>query len=73
MIAIFSTKERCIVCNMCTRYCEVGIDVRKFAIKGTILDNTNSSCIGCGICISVCPTATLSFDEEFGKGPLVKQ
>ncbi len=71
--AIFSTKERCIVCNMCTRYCEVGIDVRKFAIKGTILDNTNSSCIGCGICISVCPTATLSFDEEFGKGPLVKQ
>jgi len=71
--AIFSTKERCIACNMCSRYCEVGIDVRKFAIKGTILDNTNSSCIGCGICISVCPTATLSFDEEFGQGRLVKQ
>jgi len=59
--AIFSRKERCIACNHCTRYCEVGIDVRKFAIKGKTLDNTNSSCIGCGICISVCPTETLSF------------
>ena len=64
--AIFSRKERCIACNMCTRYCEVGIDVRKFAIKGTTFDNANSSCIGCGVCISVCPTETLSFDETFG-------
>jgi len=71
--AIFSTKERCIACNMCSRYCEVGIDVRKFAVKGTTLDNSNSSCIGCAICISVCPTATLSFDEEFGRGRLVRQ
>ncbi len=61
--AIFSRKERCIACNMCTRNCEVGIDVRKFAIKGTTFDNTNSSCIGCGICISVCPTDTLSFED----------
>ncbi|MEM7307117.1 MAG: NAD(P)-binding domain-containing protein [Planctomycetota bacterium] len=64
--AIFSRKERCIACNMCTRYCEVGIDVRKFAIKGQAFDNTNSSCIGCGICISVCPTETLDFDPTFG-------
>ncbi len=64
--AIHSRKERCIACNMCTRYCEIGIDVRRFAIKGTVLDNTNSSCIGCAICISVCPTETLSFDPTFG-------
>jgi len=71
--AIFSTKERCIACNLCSRYCEVGIDVRRFAVKGTTFDNANSSCIGCGICISVCPTATLSFDAEFGQGELVRQ
>ena len=60
--AIHSKKERCIACNMCTRYCEVGIDVRSFAIKGKSFDNANSSCIGCGICITVCPTDVLSFD-----------
>ena len=60
--AIYAKKERCIACNMCTRYCEVGIDVRSFAIKGKSFDSTNTSCIGCGICISVCPTETLSFD-----------
>jgi thioredoxin reductase/Pyruvate/2-oxoacid:ferredoxin oxidoreductase delta subunit len=71
--AIFSRKERCIACNECTRYCEVGIDVRKFAIKGKTLDNTNSSCIGCGICISVCPTETLAFfprEAPLGASPV---
>ncbi|MBI1975946.1 MAG: NAD(P)-binding domain-containing protein [Candidatus Omnitrophica bacterium] len=58
---IESNKHRCIACNQCSRYCEVGIDVRKFAIKGATIDNINSSCIGCGICISVCPTEALAF------------
>lgn len=62
---IDSDKQRCIDCNMCTRFCEVGIDVRRFALKGESLGNTNSSCIGCGICITVCPTAALTF----GTGP----
>jgi Pyruvate/2-oxoacid:ferredoxin oxidoreductase delta subunit len=62
---IFSRKERCIACNMCSRYCEVGIDVRRLALKGLVLDNAGTSCIGCGICISVCPTRTLSFDRSF--------
>jgi len=61
---IDSDKERCIACNMCTRYCEVGIDVMRFALKGQVLDNTNSSCIGCGVCISVCPTDTLWYGER---------
>ena len=65
---IESRKERCIACNLCTRYCEVGIDVRRFALKGETFDNVNSSCIGCGICITVCPTETLAF----GAGPLLQ-
>lgn len=63
---IDANKRRCIACNMCSRYCEVGIDVRKFAVKGQSFDNTLTSCIGCGICISVCPTEALVFAE----GPL---
>ena len=61
---IESNKERCITCNMCSRYCEVGIDVKYFAVRGLTLDNQNSSCIGCGICITVCPTETLKFDYQ---------
>ncbi len=59
---IEADKERCIACNMCSRYCEVGIDVKHFAVRGLTLDNLNSSCIGCGICVTVCPTETLKFD-----------
>jgi Pyruvate/2-oxoacid:ferredoxin oxidoreductase delta subunit len=63
---IDANKRRCIACNMCSRYCEVGIDVRKFAVKGESFDNVATSCIGCGICISVCPTEALAF----ASGPL---
>jgi NosR/NirI family nitrous oxide reductase transcriptional regulator len=61
---IDTVRERCIACNMCSRYCEVGIDVMKFALKGEVLDTVVSSCIGCGICISVCPTDALRFGEQ---------
>jgi ferredoxin len=32
-----------------------------FALRQAPLNNANSSCIGCGICVSVCPMDTLSF------------
>ncbi|MCZ6597591.1 MAG: hypothetical protein O7B99_08135, partial [Planctomycetota bacterium] len=46
--AIFARKERCIACNLCSPYCEVAIDVRRFAVRGQTFDNTSSACIGCG-------------------------
>jgi ferredoxin len=33
----------------------------QFALKQERLDNSNSSCIGCGICVTVCPMDVLSF------------
>ncbi len=59
--AIVSRKERCIACGMCDRYCEVGVPVKSFALKGKGFDMSNTSCISCGICISVCPTRVLSY------------
>jgi NAD-dependent dihydropyrimidine dehydrogenase PreA subunit len=69
--AIFSRKgvsrfaihanEKCIACGDCTRYCQVGIDVMRYALKQETLTNANSSCIGCGICVTVCPMDVLSF------------
>lgn len=61
---ISADKHRCIACNMCTRYCEVGVDVMRFAVRGEPFGMWNSSCIGCGICIHVCPTDVLTFGHH---------
>ncbi|MEL6344335.1 MAG: NAD(P)-binding domain-containing protein [Myxococcota bacterium] len=58
-IAIASN-DKCIGCNECTRYCQMGINVQQFAQTQTLLTNENSSCIQCGICIQVCPMEVLS-------------
>lgn len=56
--------DKCIACNECSRNCQVGIDVMRYALKQETLDNGSSSCIGCGICVSVCPMDTLSFSKD---------
>lgn len=56
--------NKCIACNECSRNCQVGIDVMSYALKQSTLDNTTSSCIGCGICVTVCPMDVLSFGNE---------
>ena len=53
--------DKCIACNECSRNCQVGIDVMSFALKQETLDNGSSSCIGCGICVTVCPMDVLSY------------
>jgi NosR/NirI family transcriptional regulator, nitrous oxide reductase regulator len=68
--AIYSN-EKCIACGECTRYCQVGIDVMRFAMKQEELNNANSSCIGCGICVTVCPMDVLSFQP--GQNPSLVQ
>jgi len=59
--------DKCIACGECTRNCQVGIDVMRFALLQREIDNANSSCIGCGICVTVCPMGVLKFTEEKGK------
>lgn len=56
--------NKCIACNECSRNCQVGIDVMNYALKQKTLDNTTSSCIGCGICVSVCPMDVLSYGKK---------
>ncbi len=56
--------DKCIACNECSRNCQVGIDVMQYALKQETLDNATSSCIGCGICVTVCPMDTLSFRND---------
>jgi len=58
------SNDKCISCNECSRNCLVGIDVMSFAMKQDVLDNSNSSCIGCGVCVTVCPMDVLSFEAK---------
>ncbi len=55
--------DKCIGCYECSRNCQVGIDVMNYALKQDVIDNKSSSCIGCGICVTVCPMDTLSFSQ----------
>ena len=56
--------EKCITCGECSRFCQVGIDVMSFAKNQQPFSNKNTSCIHCGICITVCPMDVLSFDSN---------
>lgn len=58
--------DKCIACNECSRNCQVGIPVMDYALKQETLDNATSSCIGCGICVTVCPMDTLYFSNDGG-------
>ncbi len=51
--------EECISCGECTRYCQMGIDVRAFAQRQLPLSNYTTCCIFCGICVTVCPVDVL--------------
>jgi len=41
-------KDMCISCGNCSTYCEMGIDVRQYAMANQSF--TRASCVGCGMC-----------------------
>jgi len=62
-LAIHSN-DKCIGCGECTRFCQMGIDVQRFAQKKQSFDNRNSACIQCGICVQVCPMDVLRLEPK---------
>jgi len=60
-------KDMCISCGMCSKYCEMGIDVRSYAQANT--DFTRASCVGCGLCAEVCPRGVLRLENVWKKDP----
>jgi NosR/NirI family transcriptional regulator, nitrous oxide reductase regulator len=65
--------DKCIACMECSRNCQVGIDVMQYALKQEAITNANTCCIGCGICVTVCPMDVLSFSREAVAGPALVQ
>ncbi len=55
---------QCISCGNCSKYCEMGIDVRWYAQRGQSI--VRASCVGCGMCATVCPRGVLKLEN----GPL---
>ena len=60
-------KNMCISCGLCTKYCEMGIDVRAYAQANT--NFTRASCVGCGLCAEVCPRGVLRLENEVRLDP----
>ncbi|MBF0109607.1 MAG: 4Fe-4S binding protein [Magnetococcales bacterium] len=55
------TADTCTRCGLCEKVCDMGIAVWKMgAARGTI-DTTE--CMGCGRCVSECPTNSLAFHD----------
>lgn len=52
----------CISCGLCSKYCEMGIDVRAYAQRNE--DFTRASCVGCGLCEEVCPRGVLHLENS---------
>lgn len=55
-------KDMCISCGNCSTYCEMGIDVRAYAMNN--LDVKRASCVGCGMCAHVCPRGVLKLENK---------
>jgi NosR/NirI family nitrous oxide reductase transcriptional regulator len=72
-----SSGSHCIRCTLCSKYCQMGIQVMEFAKSEEDFSNKNSSCIQCGICVTVCPTRNLQhgdwseerWEKEIKDGP----
>jgi polyferredoxin/uncharacterized membrane protein (DUF485 family) len=60
-------KDICISCGNCSTYCEMGIDVRQYAMGN--LDIKRASCVGCGMCAHVCPRGVLKLETRKDSGP----
>jgi NAD-dependent dihydropyrimidine dehydrogenase PreA subunit len=54
--------DMCIACGNCSTYCEMGIDVRAYAMRNQSF--TRASCVGCGMCSHVCPRGVLRLDTK---------
>ncbi len=58
-------KGKCIDCNVCNQYCQMGIDIKSLALQGRPITLEDSPCVGCNECIVRCPMEIL----HLGEGP----
>ncbi|MDY0164683.1 4Fe-4S binding protein [Desulfobotulus sp.] len=66
IIKIRIDKKKCISCNMCSKKCQMSIDIKKHLESPKSYIN-DSKCIVCGDCIDACHKKALYFGSVFSK------
>jgi len=54
---------KCIDCNICNQYCQMGIDIKSQALQGLPVTLKNSPCVACAECVVRCPMEILHMGE----------
>lgn len=62
-------KGKCIDCNMCNQYCQMGIDIKSRALQGIPVTLKDTPCVGCAECVVRCPMEIL----HLGEAPVNKE
>ena len=62
-------KGKCIDCNMCNQYCQMGIDIKSRALQGISVTLKDTPCVGCAECVVRCPMEIL----HIGEAPVNKE
>lgn len=57
--ALVKDESRCTSCGTCNKHCAMSIDIK----KGPAVNRTGD-CVGCGVCVEVCPQGALSMTTE---------
>ncbi len=52
-------KGKCIDCNVCNQFCQMGIDIKSRAMQGRPVTLVDSPCVGCAECVVRCPMEIL--------------
>ena len=59
-------KGKCIDCNVCNQYCQMGIDIKGRALRGEPVTLVDTPCVGCQECIVRCPMQILHLGDVPG-------
>ena len=60
---IVPEKGKCIDCNVCNQYCQMGIDIKSRALQGLPVTLEDTPCVGCAECVMRCPMQILHLGE----------
>lgn len=60
---ITAEKGKCIDCNVCNQYCQMGIDIKSRALRGQDVTLADTPCVGCGECVVRCPMQILHLGD----------
>ena len=59
-------KGKCIDCNVCNQFCQMGIDIKGRALRGEPVTLVDTTCVGCQECIVRCPMQILHLGDAPG-------